>query len=250
MAFLPLSQPRLVAKQQPRSRLFADDLGSSIVSAVVNNADIDKSRIQFYVWFFGSSGAAGIGRDAFPRLYNNYKLIQGFKGMPTKGGETLGVSPLCGYPEDLSRADLMQIINNKLSIEQIVQKFPVQGNFLAAKGYITYEAFKQGNKGANPLAVRAVFDSFNTSNDVSNPETAQQKINMYKEDLDTLNGELLKSKLIGSSSIFVLIFLLGFADVVAFGHAKDGWFPEWPGFVSGPFSFIQDLQQIPDYWVS
>ena len=65
--------------------------------------DVEGSRAQFFIWFFGASGAASIARSAFPTMYSRLSYIQSLKGEgPTLGGETLGISPLCGYPEDLS----------------------------------------------------------------------------------------------------------------------------------------------------
>jgi hypothetical protein len=86
-------------------------------------------------WFFGASGGAGIARSSFPRMYDATRYIQSLKGVgPTLGGPTLGLSPLAGYPEDISRADIQKILNNKLTVTQIVQKYPVEGNFFASKG--------------------------------------------------------------------------------------------------------------------
>jgi len=210
--------------------------------------------LYFERWFFGASGGAGIARSSFPRMYNSVRTIQSLKGVgPTLGGEKLGLSPICGYPEDLCRADVEKILDNKLSVEQIVKDYPVEGNFLAAKGYLTYQAFKEANKDANPLAVRAIFDSLNTSTDVCSPDVAQGKLDSYKENMDLISEELLKAKLLGFSSIFALLFLLGLADVVAFGHARDGWFPDWPGLSNLPSSLFDPeigLTSIPKYWLS
>jgi hypothetical protein len=118
---------------------------------------------------------------------------------------------------------------------------------------LTFSAFQQANKDANPLAVRAVFDSLNTSTDVCDPDVAQEKINKYKENMELIRGEIVKAKLLGYSSIFTLLFLLGLADVVAFGHAKDGWFPTWPGLSNLPYSLFDPeigLAAIPKFWLS
>lgn len=97
-----------------------------------------------------------------------------------------------------------------------------------------------------------MFDTFNTSTDLTDPVKAQEMIDEYKKNPKALAGNLLKAKLIGFSSIFTLLFLLGLADAVAFGHAKDGWFPEWPGLENMPaslFSSETGLGQIPKYWL-
>ncbi len=204
--------------------------------------DVESSRTQFFGWFFGASGGAGIARSAFPRMYEEFMYIRNLKGsQPSQGGETLRLNPLCGYPEDLSIKDLQKVVNNRMSIQQIVQKYPIENNFLSRKGYITFAAFEMANKAANPLAVRAVFDTFAQSVDVCDPFIAQDKIDSYKEDISLISGALFKSKITGYVAIFSLLFLLGLADVVAFGHARDGWFHYW--------KLSDGILNIPDYWI-
>lgn len=68
-------------------------------------------------------------------MYKSVRTIQNLKGVgPAQEGPTIGINPLCGYPDDISIADVKKIANNKLSIEQIVDKFPVEGNFLTKRG--------------------------------------------------------------------------------------------------------------------
>lgn len=204
--------------------------------------EVEESRTQFFGWFFGASGAAGIARGAFPRMFEQVQYIQSMKGSePTLGGEKLKLSPLCGYPEDLYIKDVEKVINNKLSIEQIVAKYPIENNFLSRKGYITFPAFEMANKGSNPLAVRAIFDTFAQSTDACDPFIAQDKIDSYKEDINRINGALIKSKFTGYAAIFTLLFLLGLADVIAFGHARDGWFHYW--------KLSDGILNIPNYWI-
>ena len=204
--------------------------------------DVQASRMQFTLWFFGGSGGVGIALSAFPRMYKQVQYIQSLKGIePSLGGNTLGVSPLCGYPEDLSIKDLEKVVNNKMTVEQMVQKFPIEGNFLSEQGYVTFDAFDQANKGNNPLAVRAVFDTFAQSTDVCNPNIAQEKIDSYKENISGIKGGLLKSKVTGYVSIFTLLFLLGLAEFVTFGHARDGWLYYW--------KLSDGILNIPDYWI-
>jgi len=205
-------------------------------------SEVEGSRGQFFLWFFGSSGGAGIALNAFPRMYGQVQYIQSLKGSePSFGGDTLGLSPLCGYPEDLSIKDLEKVVNNKMTVGQMVQKFPIENNFLSKKGYITFDAFELATKGANPLAVRAVFDTFAQSTDVCDPRIAQEKIDSYKEDISRIKGSLFKSKVTGYASIFTLLFLLGLAEFVASGHARDGWFHYW--------KLSDGLFNIPAYWI-
>lgn len=68
-------------------------------------------------------------------MYNSVRTIQDLKDVgPTLGGPGIGLSPICGYPRDLCIADVQKIANNKNNIEQIVAKYPVEGNFLAEQG--------------------------------------------------------------------------------------------------------------------
>ena len=153
----------------------------------------------------------------------------------------VGVSPLVGYPEDIAIKDIQKVANNRMTIEQMVKKFPEEDNYLASKGYITYSAFEKANSGANPLAIRAVFDTFSQSTDISEPKIAQEKLEIYKNDVYAINGGLIKSKITGYVTTFTLLFLLGFADITAFGHANDGWFHDW--------KLSDGIQNIPDFWI-
>jgi len=217
------------------------------------------ARSNFFIWFFGASGAAGIARSAFPKMYKNTQNIRQLKDEgPTaatgnSGNEMIGISPICGYPRDLATKDVAKIVNNKLTVEQMVKKFPVEGNFLAKKGYLTYEAYKQANKGCNPLAIRAVFDCFAQSTDVVNPDIATRKLGSYRESLNNFKGDLLYSKLVGWASIVTLLGLLGLADIEAYSFAYEGWFPDWPGgrlwLEGGLFDPATGPWQIPKYWI-
>ncbi len=215
---------------------------------------VTSARGEFFLWFFGASGSAGIARGQFPKMYKQVQYIKNLKGKgPTLGGETLGISPLCGYPEDLTVKDVEQVINNPLPIRDIVRKFPNDGSFLAKKGYLTFTAFQAANSKANPLAVRAVFDTFAQSTDTCAPEVADQKLHDYRRDIKKLNIALLASKSAGWLSIGVLLFLLGLADIVAAGHAYNGWFPDWPGGRDFPWSLADPndgaIWNIPKYWI-
>lgn len=240
-AFVSETKRSTTSTSAPRS-IGGDSISrlNAIPPEILN--DVESSRTQFFGWFFGASGGAGIARSAFPRMYEQVQYIQSLKGSDTSlGGETLGLSPLCGYPEDLSIKDLEKVVSNRMNIETMVQKFPIENNFLSRKGYITFAAFEQGNKGTNPLAVRAVFDTFAQSTDACDPSIAQDKIDSYQEDIGRISGALFKSKVTGYVAIFTLLFLLGLADVVAFGHARDGWFPYW--------KLADGIPSIPEFWI-
>ncbi|VEU36037.1 unnamed protein product [Pseudo-nitzschia multistriata] len=204
--------------------------------------EVGTARGQFFLWFFGSSGGGGIALSSFPRMYEQVAYIQSLKGVgPSLGGDTLGISPLCGYPQDIAVKDVEKVANSKLTIDQMVEKFPQEGNYLASKGYITFSAFEQANEGCNPLAIRAVFDTFSQSTNISDPRVAQEKLNLYKQDPFAINGALFKAKVTGFSAVFTLLVLLGLAESIAFGHAKDGWFHDW--------TWSDGILNIPDFWI-
>lgn len=212
-----------------------------------------SARSEFFLWFFGASGSAGIARGQFPKMYNQVQKIQSLRGQgSTLGGETIGLSPLCGYPEDIACADVEQVVNNPQTISDIISKYPNDGSFLAKKGYLTFMAFEAANTKANPLAVRAIFDSFSQSTDTCDPKVAEQKLQDYREDVRRLNDALLSSKVSGWASIVTLLFLLALADIVAAGHAYNGWFPDWPGGRNFPASLLEPggaIWTIPKYWI-
>jgi hypothetical protein len=209
LAFVPCAMRSAASRSRVTPRkLDASELGAEQIQA----------RTDFFIWLFGASGAAGVARSAFPRMYNNIQEIQSYRTLPGKSIASnnvpmVGISPLCGYPRDLVVTDLNAILNNRLTIQQIVAKYPVENNLWAKKGYITYSAFQRANAQADPLAVRAVFDCFSQSTEVSNPDIAQQKIESYKESLDNFNRDLLKSKVTGWAAIVTLLGLLGLADI-------------------------------------
>ena len=219
-----ITQPE--RKKSTTSLFVVDEIVNNVIPVAAENA-----RMETGLWLVGASGGAGIARSAFPRMYKNVRTIQSLAGVgPTLGGEKVGVSSLCGLPEDLCKDDVNKIVNNRLTVEQIVEKGPKK-SFWATKGYLTYDAYVEAMKGCNPLAVRAIFDTFNTNTDLVEPDVAQQKIDSYKADptCETFKKSLLASKVQGFSAIIFLLFLLGLADVVAFSCASRGWFPDWPG---------------------
>ena len=101
----------------------------------IDMAAVEDSRNLFYLWFFGGSGGGGIAIAAFPAMYERFSNMRSLKGQgPTAGGETIGVSPLCGFPEDLSLADVQKIFNNPMSVERMVETGP-KDSFWAEVSY-------------------------------------------------------------------------------------------------------------------
>lgn len=215
-------------------------------------AAMEGARREFFLWFVGASGGAGIARSQFPKMYENTRITSSLKGVgPTAGGDMIPLNPFCFYPSDISKEDYKKIVNNRKSVEQIVDSGP-KDSYLAELGYLTYPAFVAGNPGCNPLALRAIFDTFATGTNNVEPNVAQKAIDSFKADPSgaTFANMLLVSKLRGFSAIFALLFLLGLADVIAFDAAYRGWFPEWPGKDNLPLGLINPgLWTIPQYWI-
>ena len=165
------------------------------------------------------------------------------------------LSPLCLYPQDIALKDFSKIINNKMTVEQMVKKGP-KDSFWAERGYLRYEAFEAANPNCNPLALRAIFDALTTSTSIVEPDVAQELLISFRGDGDGIAGvelfkwTLLKSKFSGYGAIGFLLFLLGLAAATSAEALAKGWFPEWPGLVNFPVGLVDPgVWTIPDYWI-
>mmetsp|Transcript_31144 Transcript_31144/g.47135 ORF Transcript_31144/g.47135 Transcript_31144/m.47135 type:complete len:294 (-) Transcript_31144:54-935(-) len=250
--------PKLVSQSLKQCRFTGKQVAGADTTRLmamwfVNNG-MEEARAAFPLWFFGAAGSGGIARNVIPKTIDEFLEVQRLKDEGTTlEGPTIGLSPLIGYPRDLSSADVDRVVNNPLTVAQITKKYPVPGNFLAAKGYLTYDAFQKANTKANPLTVKAVFDSFGKPLCVE-PRLAQQCLDQYKTDSDnkTLKQNLLEFKLNGFAAIVVLLFLLGLADVASATDAYRGWFPDWPGGIDFPTRLLTSEGNpftIPDYFI-
>lgn len=223
---------------------------STTRSMDVDPDTVDSARKLFFLWFFGGSGGGGIAIAAFPKMYGRFQAMRSLKGQgPTLGGEGIGLSPLCGFPEDLKLADVQKIVNNKMSVERMVETGP-KDSFWAEKGYLRFEAFEAANKNCNPLALRAIFDSLTTSTSTVEPDNAQELLDAYKTDIEVFKSSTLSSKAQGYFAIGTLLFLLGIAASVSVQALAQGWFPEWPGNDNFPVGLVDPgLLSIKDYWI-
>jgi hypothetical protein len=228
----------------------------------VDMSDVESARKLFYLWFFGGSGGGGIAIAAFPEMYKRFMDMRSLGsssssssnkaaglGTATEKEETIGISPLCLYPEDLKLKDVQKILNNPMSVEKMVKLGPKE-SFWAERGYLRYEAFKAANRDCNPLAVRAVFDAFTTSTSTVEPDIAQNLLDSFREDLALFKNTLLWNKVKGYSAIALLVFLLGLAASVSLESLAAGWFPDWPGRYNFPLGLVDPgFWTIPDYWI-
>ena len=208
----------------------------------------EHARNYFFIWFFGGQGGATVALGQAPKQFAKFKSLFEISGEgPTAAGETVGLSPLCLYPRDISRSDVDQILSNKLSVVQMVEKGP-KPNYMSQKGYLCFESFADANKQCNPLTIRAVFDAMSTG-DNCDPSVAQTKLDEFRSDPSAFKNSLLKQKLAGFSSIVFLLFLLGpIVGETCLESAYYGWFPEWPGGENLPWSLLTQGSKIPQYW--
>jgi hypothetical protein len=217
-------------------------------------ASPDDARAYFALWFFGGSGGAGVALRQVPALYEKIQQRNSMSDEgPTQGGDTVGISPLCLYPRDLSRADLAKVVGNKLSVTKMVATGP-KPNYMSENGYLCFQSFEVANTGSNPLTVRAVFDAMSTGDNVA-PNVAQACLDSFAGDTSSdgtvFKQALLKTKLIGYSSVAFLLFLLGpIVGATCLEAGSMGWFPEWPGNDNLPWSLLvgPGFWTIPEYW--
>jgi len=220
----------------------------------LNLADlgVEAARTTFPIWFFGAIGSGGLARPVFPRKFDEWRELQKLKGVgPTKGGPSLTLNPLCGYPEPIAIADLKAVIDNTIAIADLVASYPVEDNYMSSMGMLTGQAFDMANEDLNPLAVKAVFDSFGKGSGVE-PAIAQERLDEYRKDLSLVQTNLLQKALQDWAALIVLLFLIGLADTTTASLGYQGFFPEWPGGANFPWSMFTEPNgspfTIPDYW--
>jgi hypothetical protein len=234
--------------------------------AIIDVTSVDQARTAFFIWFFGASGGVGIATKAFPRMYQNFQttrqmkdvaappVARGQRAAPPVVEEMIGISLLCGYPQDIPVRDVLQIVQKSRNVAELIQKYPIEDNFLSQQGYLTYAAFQKAHaKCNNPLAVRAVFDALNKGADVCIPDQAQDIMNELIDNPKLLAPKVLQAKAVGYAAITALLFLLVVAFYETFiVHLRLGWFPEWPGLENLPSSLFDPatgLTAIPQYWL-
>lgn len=222
---------------------------------------MESARFAFWLCFYGAAGAASVGREIIPIRFGRLMDRKALKGKgPSLGGEEkLKLLPyVSGYPEEIMTRDVEKVINNRLSTFQMVKKFPIEKETYAythmknPPEFLYYEAFALANRGANPLAIRAVFDGIADGGDTVYAGLAQEVVESYKGDPDLLAKKLNRSKLLSLLAFVSVICLVGLADYFAAYHLYKGWFPTWPGASNFPFSILDKevgFFTIPQYWM-
>lgn len=257
-----LVRPPTTATAFTAASTFKSSSSSALHVLPSSVVDSETARTYFYLWFFGGSGGGGVALGQFPTQFAKFRELTSMSSDSSlsQGGPTVGISPLCLYPRDLSTADLDAVLvksnkKNQLSVEQMVARGP-KPNYMSQKGYLCFTSFAAANAGCDPLTVRAVFDAMSTGDNVA-PEDAQMKLDAYRAEVGTdkrgtFRGDLLKTKLAGFSSIAFLLFLLGpIVGSTCLESAAMGWFPEWSGSNDLPWSLVvgPGAWTIPQYWI-
>jgi len=212
--------------------------------------EMTNSRSAFGLYLFGSLGTAALGRSAIPVTIDRIKLN---RALATEGEskESLGGSEMgYGYPGKVYENDVREVLDNPMSMQQIVMKYPIPGKIA---GFLSYEAFAKANPNSNPTAVKAVWDAFSVgiNTKVVSPISAQKQFDIFQGDMDQIATRLTYGKIIGISAFLILLAGLGVADGYAAYHGWKGWFPTWPGLNNFPFSFVSidtGLLSIPKYY--
>lgn len=200
-------------------------------------SEMETARAAFVLCLAGALGTAAVGREVIPITLREWKKVNELKGQgySTMSGEKLD---LIGYPDDVYAGDIMAIINNNMTVYEIVDQYPIEGQL---PGYLRFESLQLANPDISQVAVRAIFDSIAVGlnkNSVA-PRIAAEKMELYKrEGLETMTKNSRLSKTIGVCALVFLLGLLGSADYFALFHLFHGWFPEWRGTEALPFSLL------------
>lgn len=213
-ALLPSSQSR----SRNILRMSADP--SSLLVSLLQKADKQQATAEFYFFFFGGSGALGIGGAQVPKLLAQNKLLQSKKGGRTLGGADLGASPLAtfGYPESIKYNDIESIIKTFPTVEKISSLGPKNG-YMAQLGYLEREGLEKALPNANPVALYAIFDALSEGGgDLASPTIAAALVQSWKAPggIDKFKNALLlaNSKKLVALSFFAFLILL-VIDLVA-----------------------------------
>lgn len=273
--------PTVGDKARVPSRPSSVSLEAAIVPATAEAIqEMTNARFAFALCFYGATGVGSIGRELIPIVFGRYETTKTLesdnKGAANKqkvvDDEDLGI---WGYPEKIYRKDVETILNNPLTPLAIAKKYPItqdkdappRREYTHMKETVPmlgYDGFAKANPRANPVALRAVFDSFSNSIGGSNavsPITAQRNLDSFLEKGARRKGivtggmakKLNGGKSLGISAFVFLLVLLGIADYLAIFHLWKGWFPMWEGFSNMPSSLFDGstgVTVLPNFFVA
>ena len=180
---------------------------------MLQTVDQGQAKAEFILFFFGGSGALGIGGAQVPKILKEYDGIRALGGGSTLGGDDLDCNPLAtlGYPEPLKIKDIQQIIKECPPVDQILAK-GLKKTYMAQLGYVEKGAFDEVLKNCNPLARYAIFEALSGGGgaNVVSPTQLTSKIDAWRngDGLDLFKGELLNANLKKFSAFGVFAFLI------------------------------------------
>jgi hypothetical protein len=222
-AFSPLKSVMSV-KKQLQMNILSDMETKSFLVSLLQQVDKSQANAEFYFFFFGGSGALGIGGAQIPKLLKAYSEMKSKAGSSiTLGGEELGANPLAtfAYPESIKLKDVEKIIKDFPTMAKI-QSLAQTKSYMSQLGYLEREAFDKSLPNCNPVAKYVVFDAASGGGgDMVAPQTMEEKlvawrgadgINAFKNDLLISN-----SKKLSAYAVFAFLILLVLDLVVESG---------------------------------
>ena len=201
--------------------------------------EMGAARGAFALCFYGALGVGSIGRELIPIVFRRYESNNELLSSPPsskkskkqQAREKTDDMGIRGYPEPIYLSDVEYIISNKMDALTIAKRFDERSESEKyeythlAEGdrvpFLTFDSYQLANPAADPMALRAVFDSFSNSiggGNVISPITAQERLDEYKEDVSIMTKRLNGSKVLGVTAFVIVLVLLGFADYLTIYH--------------------------------
>lgn len=211
-----------------------DGTTTSLALSLLQAASADQARIEFYFFFFAGSGALGLGLGQVPKILKEYEAVAALKGLgESKGGELLSLNPIAGfgYPDQVCRADVLDIIATMPSVETMLANASKSGrklSYMEQTGFLGRQTFTDSYPAkTNKLALYMVFDALTggSSSNVVSPVKVKELSAEWKaepeEGLSVFESALTKTQTAKLASFGSLAFLVGLViDLVVESGAK------------------------------
>ena len=169
--------------------------------------------MDFWFFFFGGSGALGIGGAQVPKILKELDQIKALGGKPSLGGPELDTNPLAtfGYPEPLRVQDIESIFQNLPDVPTLLSKGDKK-TYMSQLGYVEEVALARALPDANPLALRSLYDAVSGGGGggVISPSILTQKLAVYREagGVEAFKTDLLVSSMKKNSAYLAFLSLI------------------------------------------